>query len=142
MQRAAASTPSVPQSQASTSETPPSKRQKVIAAPSWPATSSSDQQLIQVALTEEEEKREMAIERLAEGAGETKWILSIVNGDAGNDMRRLRVTRTGYSDIDQEASRSTIVGRRSFGKFNRELEVSFITVFVFHPLVAILQIIH
>ena len=142
MQRAAASTPSVPQSQARTSDNSPSKRQKVSAAQSWPAISSSDPQLIQVALAEGEGKRGKAIERLAEETGETNWVLSTMNGDARNDIERLRVARAGYSDIDQEACRPAMVGRRSFGKFNRKLEVSLVIVFNFHPFMTILQIVH
>ena len=141
MQRAAASTPSVPQSQARPSDHSPSKRQKVSAAPSWPATSSSDPQLKQVAFTEGEEEREKATEKLAE-AGETNWVLSTVNADAANDTGRLRVARAGYSDIDQEAWRPAIVGRRSFGEFNRELEVGLVLVFNFHRLMTILRIIY
>lgn len=139
MQRAAASTPpSTPHSQSQTPETPPSKRQKISAAPSLTATPPSDLQLIQAALNEEEAKREKVIERLAEDAGETKWVLSTVNGEEGNGAGGLRVAKAEQSDIDQEAWRPGMVGRRSFGKFNRALEASSITVFIFHPLMMIL----
>ena len=124
MQRAAASTPFLPQSQARTSDTPEPKRQIFSAAPSRTTTSNSDSWLIQFASAEEEEKRERAIERLAEEAGETNWVLDAVNGNGGNGGEGLRVTRAGYSDIDRESWRSTTIGRRSFGKFNQELEVS------------------
>ena len=142
MQRAAASTPSVPQSQARTSDSSPSKRQKVSAAPSWPATLSSDPQLKQVAFAEGEEERETPTEKLAEEAGETNWVLSTVNVNAANDTGRIRVARAGYCDIDQEAWRPALVGRRSFGEFNRELEVSLVTVFNSLPLMTILRIIY
>lgn len=123
MQRAAASTsPSTPQSQSHTLDTLPSKRQKVSAATSSIPTPTSDLQLIQVALTKEEEKKEKAINRLAEEAGETKWVLSTVNGEKGNGVGGLRVANAGYSEIDQEAWRPAVSGRRSFGKFNQELE--------------------
>lgn len=126
MQRAAASTPlSAPQSQLRTPDIPLSKRQKVSAAPSSTATPPSELQLIHAALTEEEEKREKTIERLAEEAGETRWVLSTVNGEEGNGVGGLRIAKAGYSDIDQEASRPAMVGRRSFGKFNKGLEVRF-----------------
>ena len=78
-------------------------------------------------------KREKAVERLAEEAGETKWVLSTVN-EEGNSVGRLGVINAGYLDIDQEAWRPAMVGRRSFGKFNRELEVNFIIVFNFPQL--------
>ena len=139
MQRAAASTPSVPQPQARTSDPPPSKRQKVFPAPSSMATSPSDLQLIQSALAEEAEKRGKHIERLVEGAGETEWVLSTVNGGDGHDVGGLRIAKAGYSDIDQEAWRPAMIGRRSFGKFNRELEVSFVTVFICYLLMMIPQ---
>lgn len=141
MQRAAASTsPSTPQSQSHTLDTLPSKRQKVSAATSSIPTPTSDLQLIQVALTKEEEKKEKAINRLAEEAGETKWVLSTVNGEKGNGVGGLRVANAGYSEIDQEAWRPAVSGRRSFGKFNQELEVSFVIVFN-SPLLMILQMI-
>ena len=139
MQRAAASSPSVPQSQARSSDTPPSKRQKVSAAPSSAATSPSDLQLIQIALAEDGEKRGKAIERLAEEAGETNWTLSTMNGEGEHGRGVLRVTKAGYDDIDQEAWRTATVGRRSFGRFNRELEVSLVIVFNFHLLMTISQ---
>lgn len=132
MQRAAASSPSVPQSQARSSDAPPSKRQKVSVAPSSTATSRSDLQLIQIALAEEERKRGKAIERLAEEAGETNWTLSTVNGEGGHGVGVLRVAKAGYTDIDQEARRPVTSGRRSFGKFNRDLEVRCCILCSFH----------
>ncbi len=128
MQRAAASTPpSTPQSQPQTPNTPPSKRQKTHASPST-AAPPSDLQLIQAALYDEEEKREKAIERLAEEAGETKWVLSTTKGEAGDGKPAFRVMTAGYADLDQEACWPATVGRRSFGKFNRELEVGHVKI--------------
>lgn len=142
MQRAAASTPpSTPQPQPRTPDSPPSKRQKLSVPPTSIATPPSDLQLTQAALTEEEEKRQKAIERLAEEAGETKWVLSTVNGEEGNGTGGLRVTKAGYSDIEQEAWRPAVVGRRSFGNFNRDLEASFVIAFNFHLLLVLLYVI-
>ena len=124
MQRAAASTSSVSHSHSGSPDAPPPKRQKVSGVTPSTATSLSDLPLIQVALAEEEEKRGKGTGRLAEEAGETDWILSTVNGDAGYGVEGIRVAKAGYSDIDQEAWRPAMIGRRSFGKFNRELEVS------------------
>ena len=139
MQRAAASNPpSTPPSHPRSPDTHPSKRQKVSAAPSLTATPPSDLQLIQAVLLEEEEKREKAIERLAEEAGETKWVLSTENRGEGSGVRGLRVAKAGYSDIDQEAWRPAMVGRRIFGKFNGELEVRFVMIFNYHLLMMIL----
>lgn len=64
------------------------------------------------------------IEKLAGEAGETKWILSTVDEQVVDKKPALRVTTAGYSDLDQEAWRPVSIGRRSFGKCNRELEVS------------------
>lgn len=130
MQRAAASTSSTSRSHSGSSDAPPSKRQKVASVQSSTATSLSDLSLVQVALAEEEERRGKAVGRLAEEAGETDWVLSTVNGDGGNGVEGIRVTKAGYSDIDQGAWRPAMVGRRSFGKFNRELEVSFVFIFI------------
>ena len=49
-----------------------------------------------------------------------------VGGAAG-----LRVTRTGYSEIDFGAWKPAGEGRRSSGKFNREVEVCSFTLLVF-----------
>ena len=130
MQRAAASTSSMSRSHSGSSDAPPSKKQKVSIVPSSTATSLSDLSLAQVASTEEEERRGKAIGRLAEEAGETDWVLSTVNGDGGHGVKGIRVTKAGYSDIDHEAWRPAMVGRRSFGKFNQELEVSFVIIFI------------
>lgn len=132
MQRAAASSPiSSPQAL----DQPSAKRQKYSNAPS-PATPSADLQAIQAALAAEEAKRSEAIERQAAEAGETKWVLSFRNeGEAvnGHAAGNLRVVMNGYAELDrateiekydEEPWRPLVVGRRSFGKFNRALEVS------------------
>ena len=132
MQRAAASSPI---SSPHTSDHPSAKRQKLSNVPS-PATPSADLQAIQAALAAEEAKRSEAIDRQASEAGETKWVLSVRNeGGAvnGNATGNLRVVTKGYVDIDratememhgEEPWRPLMVGRRSFGRFNRALEVS------------------
>ena len=135
MQRAAASTSSVSQPHSGSSDAPPPKRQKVSGVPSSTATSLSDLPLVQVASAEAEEKRGKAIEE----AGETDWILSTVNGDGGHGVEGIRVAKAGYSDIDQAAWRPAMVGRRSFGKFNRELEVFFVIIFIFDLRMVILH---
>ena len=143
MQRAAASSPlSSPQQAPSL---PSTKRQKLShqqqAALSTP---SSDIQAIQAALAAEEAKRSEALERQAAEAGETKWVLSFRDDHSGGAQTgthngSVRVITTGYSDIDHgveqrghdgEPWRPQMVGRRSFGKFNRALEVRFDTILV------------
>ena len=83
------------------------------------------------ALDEAAARREEAIERLAEEAGETKWVLSTVSGDTEGGVKGLRVAVAGYSDIDQDALKPAMQGRKSFGKFNRELEVGSVTMLHF-----------
>lgn len=131
MQRAAASTSFVSESHSGSLDAPSPKRQKVSGVSASTATSLSDLPPIQAALAEEEEKKGKAIERLAEDEGETDWILSTVNGDGGHGLGGIQVTKAGYSDIDQEAWRPAMVGRRSFGKFNRDLEVSVVIILFF-----------
>ncbi len=135
MQRAAASTPpTTHQLHPQGAESRPSKRQRTLRTPTTAATPNSKQQLIQAALGQEEEKKEKALERLAAEAGETKWVLSTVNVGAGKGKQGLQTEVAGYSEIDQEAWRPALVGRRSFGKFNLELEVGSIdSLFVNAP---------
>lgn len=133
MQRAAASSPAQPTTPASqTSQIPsqpPSKRQKVSPFPSTPATPLSDQQAIQAALNAEEAKHSEALERIAAERGETKWILSCVDEGKGDRRPGFRVTKAGYGDIDADENAGPerrgkwgVNGRRSFGKFNKEIE--------------------
>ena len=135
MQRAAASaSPSSPRDQEKQAiDTPdtdahPSKRRKTDSgAPVATTTSISDKQEVGSALDAEDNKRELAIERLAEEAGETKWVLSTFpenGGDATDASTRanLRVVNVIYSDIDSEAQPG-MTGRKSYRKFNKDVEV-------------------
>lgn len=131
MQRAAASSPiTTPQ----TSEGPSSKRQKTSNDQPPIVSPVSDAEAYQAAARAEDSKRAAAIEKLAAEAGETKWVLSTADGSSatngtsanGTDNRKLRFLTTGYSDIDQETqtvARRDHHGRRSFGRFNKDLEV-------------------
>ena len=126
MQRAAASAPSIPESHVYIADTLASKYQNRSTDPSCTAT-SPDQEQIQVTLAEEEgegEKSDNTIESLAKEAPDLDWALSVENGDEGKDRGGLRVYKAGYADIDREAWVSAVVGRRSFGKFNQDVEVS------------------
>ena len=133
MQRAAASSPSA---SAPEDSTPPSaKRQKTNhSGPSTPATPFSDQTAIQAALDAEGTQREAAIARIAAERGDTKWILSFVEAQpSGGESQRMKVVRAGYGDIDGAENKVggkesgtpkyMVQGRKSFGNFNRELEV-------------------
>ena len=59
--------------------------------------------------------------------GELKWVLGVpgVNGSgAGNAGKTgFQVSKTGFSDIDSRFVPMPTEGRRSFGNFNRQLEV-------------------
>jgi hypothetical protein len=139
MQRAAASSPiSTP----STPDQPPSKRQRV--GDSSPASldidSLADQRAVQVALAVEEAKRQIALERQAADAGDTRWVLTFKPDLKTPQIQGkpvVRVVETGFAAIDSampvqitptegedvSSDRPLIVGRRSFGKFNRTIEV-------------------
>ena len=137
MQRAAASPISTPV----TPGDAPSKRQRLYNG-SYNSTASStprsDAQAIEEALASEEQKRNEALEREAEERGETKWYLSFKEPQSSVTTTPLRVVSAGYSTLDatnpgavspsQEddgpGSARENPGRRSFGKFNRRIEVS------------------
>ena len=128
MQRAAASnsSPTTP----NTADLPSAKRQKM--QESALATPVLDAQAFQAALAAEESKRAEALDRQAAGAGETKWVLSYQEERQKYDEMGPRITSVGYAGVDgvngderevEEPWRGKMVGRRSFGKFNRALEV-------------------
>lgn len=137
MQRAAAS-PTSPSP--STPEEPPNKRRKK-GGDSSPSTFSvdalADQRAVQKALAEEEAIRQVALERQAAEAGDTRWVLSFEDDSrlAVFPTLALRVVQTGYANLDsispyqvrsvdeEPEDKPIMVGRRSFGKFNRVLEV-------------------
>ena len=114
MQRAAASTAqtqAVPDSDLASTN----KRQK------------TDLWVVKDAVDQEQAKIEEAFERHAV-VPETKWVLSSLSvmPQVGNwHAGHLRVHETGYAEIESEVGpcRPSEMGRRSFGKFNRELEV-------------------
>lgn len=127
MQRAAASSSGSPTSSEQTSDTPPSKRRKTSSAPSE-LNQFCDFHALQAAADAEEKKRAEAIDRLAENAGETKWVLSYfgAEGMSADGNKGLQVLAASYSDIDHEGSNTRTtdsLGRRSFGRFNKDLEV-------------------
>lgn len=114
MQRAAASTAQtqvVPDSDLASTN----KRQK------------TDLWAVKAAVDQEQAKIEEAFDRHAV-VPETKWVLSSLSvmPQVGNwHAGHLRVHETGYAEIESEMGpyRPSEMGRRSFGRFNRELEV-------------------
>lgn len=139
MQRAAASSPiSTP----STPDQPSPKRQRI--RDSSPSTldgvSIADQRAVQAALAAEEAKRQVALDRQAADAGDTRWVLSFkpdTEAPLIQGKRAIHVLETGFAAIDHalpvqiaskdgqdvNSDRPIIIGRRSFGKFNRSIEV-------------------
>lgn len=136
MQRGAAS----PNSSPTTPSEPPSKKQRLsngsyASTPS--STPRSDAQAIEEALAAEEQRRTEALEREAADRGETKWYLSFKEPQTPAQESPLRIVPAGYSTLDAAAHSKErpsdddveidvplqAKGRRSFGKFNRSLEV-------------------
>jgi len=134
MQRAAAtSSPSTP----STPSLPIHRQKRQRLSNGGEAFSSpvtpSDQELIQAALAGEEQKRAQAIERQAADAGETRWMLSIVE-EPSRVRPGLNVVNAGFGQIDvthtnhneddddeeeddDDEGHTPLAGRRIFGKF-------------------------
>ncbi|KNG46094.1 zinc knuckle protein [Stemphylium lycopersici] len=99
MQRAAAkSSPSSP----STPNGPPTKKARLSNGAS--AVGTSDQQILQSGLDAEEEKRQAALEKAAQHAGETKWVLSFKDPVEGKRQDAMTVRQAGYAEIDAEDS--------------------------------------
>ncbi|TVY75603.1 hypothetical protein LSUE1_G008011 [Lachnellula suecica] len=135
MQRAANTSPS---SSPSTPDEPPNKRRKKDTdSPSkFNVDALADQRAVQKALADEEAKRQAVLERQAAEAGDTRWVLSFEDQKqvAASSALALRVVQTGYANLDSIAplqiqameegaeDKPAMVGRRSYGKFNRGLE--------------------
>ena len=142
MQRAAASSP------ASTPSTPDqnsagNRSNGKSSLATFDIDSLADQRAIQTALAAEEAKRQVALERQAADAGDTRWVLKFnqdINGSNGQATATLHVIQTGFSAIDNAlpgdvsntqdeewiSDRAKITGRRSFGKFTRTSVVGFV----------------
>jgi hypothetical protein len=99
---------------------------------------------VQAALASEEAKRQAALEKQAAEAGDTRWVLSFEDQKtvAASSPLALRVIQAGFANIDSFPSETRIaeddlegtpvmVGRRSFGKFNKTLEVRYEKVYKF-----------
>jgi len=139
MQRAAAS----PASSSPTSpDEPPNKRRKKDSdsTPSkFNVDALADQRAIHKALADEEAKRQAALERQAAEAGDTRWVLSFEDQKkaSASSALALRVVQTGYANLDslpplqvrsmeeEPEDKPIVVGRRSYGKFNKVLEVGY-----------------
>lgn len=98
----------------------------------------ADQRAIQAALDAEEAKRQAALDKQATDAGDTRWVLSYEDQEKSALVANggLRIIQAGYANLDiltpqpvklmdddDFADRPAMVGRRSFAKFNKALEV-------------------
>ena len=102
MQRAAASSPN---STPSTPDQPSQKRQRI--GDSLPTNldvdSIADQRAVQAALAAEEAKRQIALERQAADAGDTRWVLTFKPDPKTPHIQSkaaIRVVETGFATID------------------------------------------
>jgi len=144
MQRAAAS-PSSP----STPPGPPTKKQRLSndSAASTPSTAQlSDAQIVEEALASGEQRRTQALEKEAADRGETKWYLSFTEPRAFTAQQPMRVVSAGYSMLDHDVPRerveqeedgsepetANVPGRRSFGNFNRTIQVRYSRAYLVH----------
>ncbi|KAH7348688.1 hypothetical protein BKA65DRAFT_550749 [Rhexocercosporidium sp. MPI-PUGE-AT-0058] len=138
MQRAAHSSPTAA-SPPSTDEPSPKRRRTDSSSTSTPSKLNvdtlADRKAIQAALAGEEAKRQAALEKQALEAGDTRWVLSFEDQQhsAPSPVLALRVVQTGFANLDASPSQSRfsveesedrahMVGRRSFGRFNKVLE--------------------
>jgi hypothetical protein len=107
MQRAAASTPSSPASNAGTpkNEESSSKRRKISHVPSASEEVDSlvDRQAVQAAIDEGERKREEALAKHAAELGDARWVLDVQadkSSSGASAQRPLQVVQVGFAQID------------------------------------------
>lgn len=138
MQRAAASSPQTPHE---TPPEPPNKRQKLANVSPGSAKGASSM-ILPSNETTENQKLEQTLARLAAEAGDEKWTL---NSDSTSNRSvsskyDIHITNVGYNTIDFEepsnerrkenfepslpSPKPRFFGRKSFGKFNKKIEVS------------------
>lgn len=140
MQRAAASSPT--HTSPSPLDEPSPKRQKTAqnTPTKFNVDTLADNRAIQAAIKEEEAKKEAALDRAAAEAGDTRWVLSFEGRKHLNTpTNTLRVVQAGFASLDHPSpikverfddddndfgdEKPFMVGRRSFGRFNKVLEV-------------------
>ncbi|KAG4440112.1 hypothetical protein IFR05_004409 [Cadophora sp. M221] len=138
MQRAAHSSPTAA-SPLSPDEPSPKRRRTDSSSTSTPSKVNvealADKKAIQAALAGEEAKRQAALEKQAAEAGDTRWVLSFEDQQhsAPSPVLALRVVQTGFANLDaspsqprftdeEQEDQAPMVGRRSFGRFNKILE--------------------
>jgi hypothetical protein len=140
MQRAAAASPT-PSTPTTPDEPSPKRRKKDSDSSSRPKVNVdqlADQRAVQAAIAAEEAKRQAALERQGAELGDTRWVLSFEDqkGAMAAPKLAIRVVQAGYANLDvppannksveedsQWEEKPVMVGRRSFGRFNKVLEV-------------------
>lgn len=122
--KATASSPSTPNG-------PPSKKARLSNGQSAPGTPGTpDHEILQSALAAEEKKRQEALEKAAQHAGETKWVLSFTDPLAGKRQESLQVKHAGFAEIDavdesDEEEEEVRPIRKQFGGGVKRKEVRF-----------------
>jgi hypothetical protein len=91
MQRSAAKSVA---SSPSTPNGPPSKKVRL--------SNGADHEILQMALAEEEKKRQEALDKAAQYTGETKWVLSVNDPLAGKRRASMNVRQAGFAELDAE----------------------------------------
>lgn len=136
MQRAAAASP------LSTPDQPSPKRHKSThtSESSFNVDALADQEAVRAALAAEEAKRQAALEKQAADAGDTRWILNFkedLKSFSTQTKKSFRIVEAGFASIDHslagrhsakydedsDLEAPVMIGRRSYGKFNRAIEV-------------------
>ncbi|TQS38789.1 hypothetical protein Golomagni_00696 [Golovinomyces magnicellulatus] len=94
--------------------------------------SFTDQNYMLLAIAEEKKKSLAALDKLAAESGDTRWVLNYKDQECPSSATSLRVVYTGYAGLDGPSSlnvamneyeeKPTMIGRRSFGEFNKVLE--------------------
>ena len=131
MQRAAAS----PSTEPTTEEPSPKRRRTERAqASKFDVSSLADSRAVQVAFAEEKAKKQAALDKQAAEAGDSRWVLNFETGRDISAQSTFRIVQTGFASLDTSLPQKshigdnatgddTVVGRRSFGHFNRIIEV-------------------
>jgi hypothetical protein len=136
MQRAAAASP------LSTPDQPSPKHHKSThtSESSFNVDALADQEAVRAALAADEAKRQAALEKQAADAGDTRWVLNFkedLKSFSTQSKNSFRIVEAGFASIDHsltgrhsakgdensDLEAPVMIGRRSYGKFNRAIEV-------------------
>lgn len=90
-------------------------------------------------MASEEAKRQVALDKLANEAGDTRWVLNFEDQNTVSTKNAIQIEEWGFATLDHQAARGKhfkgrkhednpepapeVIGRKSFGKFNRVVEV-------------------